>query len=276
MRIAVASVWAETSFAAARQSDANMRKPRRKLSRQDAIYSISLAGISAAVALLFVWLGVLVRFSTVAFFIAAGIAVMVPLTKKYYISSLFAYAVSAGLSFVVVGDITSVIGYVAYFGPMALITGFMCNRKVKWFIALPVKAAYINGALALMYFVCHSIVIDSSIMQKVDYWVIALVGTVVLLAIDFVLQFMYSRLIPIVSKALRKSADSSDSQAKSSKDSDGQSGSGDDVYHGNNRSDGGYGVGEYDCDEYDDEDDAQDEIRSGNPFDDNDSPFNEN
>lgn len=177
---------------------------RRKISRQDAVYQIALAGISAAVALLFVWLGVLVSFSTVAFFIAAGIALMVPLTKKYYLSSIFAYIVSSALAFVVAGDIYAVVGYIAYFGPISLITGIMCNLKVKWFISVPVKILFINGALALLYFVCHTIVIDASIMEKIDYWVIALVGTVILLAIDFVLQFMYLRLIPIVAKALRK------------------------------------------------------------------------
>lgn len=182
-----------------------MRK-RHKFNRQDAIYQVALAGISAAIALLFVWLSVIVRFSTIAFYIAASVAVMVPFTKKYYLAGFFAYGVSAALGFVVAGDIYSVVGYVAYFGPMALITGIMCNLKVKWFIALPIKVVYINGALALLYFVCHTIVIDSSIMEKIDYWVIAIVGTVLLVAIDYVLQFIYARLIPIVGKVLRTSS----------------------------------------------------------------------
>ena len=54
------------------------KRTRRKLNRQDAIYQLALAGISAAIALLFVWLSVLVRFSTVAFYVAASVAIMVP------------------------------------------------------------------------------------------------------------------------------------------------------------------------------------------------------
>lgn len=180
---------------------------KKHLTRQDAIYRIALAGICAAVALLLVWLSVLVRFSTIAFYVAAGLVLMIPMSQRYYLSSIFAYIVSGVLAFVVAGDIITVAGYVVYFGPIALITGFLCNKKVKWWIALIIKIAFINGALALLYFVCHTIVIDESIMEKIDYWVIALVGTVALVGIDYVVQFVYARLGRLVSKALRKNID---------------------------------------------------------------------
>lgn len=185
-----------------------MAKFRKKLNRRDAIYQIALAGISSAVALLFVWLGTVVRFSTVAFYIAGGLALMVPLAKRYYVSGFFAYAVASALGFVIAGDIATVAGFVVYFGPMSLITGIMFNKKVKWFISVPVKVVYINGALALLYFVCHTIMIDVSIMDRIQYWMVALVGTLALILIDFALQFIYSRIIPIVEKTLRtKTAD---------------------------------------------------------------------
>lgn len=183
-----------------------MKRNRKKISRQEAVYRVALAGISAAVALLMVWLGVVVRFSTVAFFIAASVALMVPLSQKYYLSSVLAYVVSAGLSFLVAGDVFSVMGYVVYFGPMAIISGVMLNHndKIKWWIQLIVKIVYINGALALLYFVCHNIVLDSSIIDKVQYWMIALFGTVILVALDYALQFIYKRIAILVGKALRK------------------------------------------------------------------------
>lgn len=179
---------------------------KRKKSRQETIYAVALAGISAAVALLMVWLGVVVRFSTVAFFIAASIAVMVPASQKYYFSSVFAYLVSAGLSFLLAGDVFSVMGYVVYFGPMAIITSICCNHKdkIKWWIVLIIKAVYINGALAILYFLCHNIVIDESIIDKVQYWMIALFGTVLLIAIDYVLQFIYKRAGVLLARVLRK------------------------------------------------------------------------
>lgn len=170
------------------------------------MYRVALAGISAAVALLMVWLGVVVRFSTIAFFIAASVALMVPLSQKYYLSSVLAYVVSAGLSFAVTGDVFSVMGYVVYFGPMAIISGIMLNHsdKINRWVQLIVKIVYINGALALLYFVCHNIVLDSSIVDKVQYWMIALFGTIILVALDYALQFIYKRIAILVGKALRK------------------------------------------------------------------------
>ena len=198
-----------------------MKRNRNKISRQEAVYRIALAGISAAVALLMVWLGVVVRFSTIAFFIAASVALMIPLSQKYYVSSILAYLVSAGLSFLVAGDVFSVMGYVVYFGPMALLSGIMLNHsdKIKWWLQLVLKVVYINGALALLYFVCHNIVIDSSIAEKVEYWMIALIGTALLVALDYALQFIYKRIAIIVGKALRKS-ESSRSKHAMSDDSD--------------------------------------------------------
>lgn len=183
-----------------------MKRNRKKNSRQEAVYRVALAGISAAVALLMVWLGVVVRFSTIAFFIAASVALMVPLSQKYYLSSVLAYVVSAGLSFAVAGDVFSVMGYVVYFGPMAIISGIMLNHsdKINRWVQLIVKIVYINGALALLYFVCHNIVLDSSIVDKVQYWMIALFGTIILVAIDYALQFIYKRIAILVGKALRK------------------------------------------------------------------------
>lgn len=183
-----------------------MKRNRKKISRQEAVYRVALAGISAAVALLMVWLGVVVRFSTIAFFIAASVALMVPLSQKYYLSSVLAYVVSAGLSFAVAGDVFSVMGYVVYFGPMAIISGIMLNHsdKINRWVQLIVKIVYINGALALLYFVCHNIVLDSSIVDKVQYWMIALFGTIILVALDYTLQFIYKRIAILVGKALRK------------------------------------------------------------------------
>ena len=183
-----------------------MKRNRIKISRQEEVYRVALAGISAAVALLMVWLGVVVRFSTIAFFIAASVALMVPLSQKYYLSSVLAYVVSAGLSFAVAGDVFSVMGYVVYFGPMAIISGIMLNHSdkiIRW-VQLIVKIVYINGALALLYFVCHNIVLDSSIVDKVQYWMIALFGTIILVALDYALQFIYKRIAILVGKALRK------------------------------------------------------------------------
>ena len=146
-------------------------------------YALALAGISAALALLFVWLGVVTRYVTVAFFAAAGLAVSIPLCKRYYASGVFALLVSAGLSFLV-GDVSAVAGYAIYFGPMALISAVMWEKKVKWYISYPVKIVWINGAIAALYFGLQAIeVLAPDLAAALPYWAIAIVGTVGLLLI---------------------------------------------------------------------------------------------
>lgn len=166
-------------------------------------YALALAGISAALALLFVWLGVVVRYVTVAMFAAAGVAVMIPVSKRYYASAVFAYLVSAGLGFLV-GDVTAVAGYAIYFGPMALISAVMWEKKVKWYIAYPVKIVFINGALAALYYGLQAIaLLAPDVAAHFDYWAIALLGTVALLLVDLLMYYVYRTVSRLTAKVIR-------------------------------------------------------------------------
>lgn len=176
---------------------------RRRISAKKTAYALALAGISAALALLFVWLGVVVRYVTVAMFAAAGVAVMAPVTKRYYASAVFAYVVSAGLGFLV-GDVTTVVGYALYFGPMALISAVMWEKKVKWYISYPVKIVFINGALAALYFGLQAIeVLAPDVAAYFDYWAIALLGTIALLLIDLLMNYVYRTMRKVLAKVIR-------------------------------------------------------------------------
>ena len=188
---------------------------KSKISRQGAIYRVALAGISAALALLLVWLSVLARYGTLGFFAAAGIVLMIPLAKKYYLSAFFAYAVSAGLS-VLVGDLASVMGYILYFGPIALAVGIVLNKNIKWFVALPIATAYTVGILALLYYVFHSVILAYEVLESVKFWTIALVGTPVLLAIDAVLYVAYLKIVPRIAGVLRDGENSENKQSNQS------------------------------------------------------------
>ena len=176
---------------------------RRCISAKKTAYALALAGISAALALLFVWLVVVARYVTVAMFAAAGVAVMAPVTKRYYASAVFAYVVSAGLGFLV-GDVTTVVGYALYFGPMALISAVMWEKKVKWYISYPVKIVFINGALAALYFGLQAIeVLAPDVAAYFDYWAIALLGTIALLLIDLLMNYVYRTMRKVLAKVIR-------------------------------------------------------------------------
>lgn len=179
-----------------------MKGRKNKISRQGAIYRVALAGIASALALLLVWLSVLARYGTLGFFAAAGIVLLIPMSKKYYLSAVFAYVVSAGLC-VLVGDLASVMGYILYFGPVSLLIGIFANKKIKWWIAVPIIIAYSVSMLALLYFVFKSVIVSYDALSDVKFWVVALVGTPVLMAICGVEYLAYVRIVPLVARVIR-------------------------------------------------------------------------
>ncbi len=176
---------------------------RGKISHKRTAYALALAGISAALALLFVWLGVITRYVTIAFYVVAGLAVAIPLSKGYYLSSIFALVVSVGLSFLV-GDIAAVSGYAIYFGPATFISCLLCEKKIKWYITYPVKVIWINGTLAVLYYALQGLDIFSvELVSILPYWAIAIIGTVALLVIDIFILYVYKNLKVVLSKVIR-------------------------------------------------------------------------
>ncbi len=168
------------------------------------IYEVALGGISAAMALLLVWLSVVVRYGTIGFYVAACCALLVPMSQRYYFASISAYIVSSLLAFAIVGDIFMISGYVVYFAPICLLSCFMFEKKVKWYISIPIKAVYIAGALAFLYYVAGTIMISGDLIGEVPFWAVELVGIVALLAIDVLVLYVYGVLKDKVSKVLRK------------------------------------------------------------------------
>ena len=186
----------------------------KKRTRSEIIYEIALGGIASAMALLLVWLSVVVPYGTIALYLCASIALLVPLTQKYYIATISAYIVSSLLAFAIVGDILLISGYVVYFAPMSIVSAIMTEKKVKWYISIPVKIAFISGALAFLYYVAGTIMVSDKIMEKVEFWMVELVGVVVLLLIDFLMsEVAYPSIRKKVSSVLRKRENDKEDEA---------------------------------------------------------------
>ena len=177
-------------------------KKRSKLKRQTV--EIAVAGISAGLILLLLWLSVIVRYGTVSFYIAAAVVLMAPICKKYYWAAAFAYIAASLLAFAIVGDILQILGFVIYFGPMTFISTIMAEKNVKPYVTFPVKIVYINACLAALYYGSKTLFVDLSTLGiEINYAVIAIVGTIILLLLDTVMLMLYIRLKPIMDKAIK-------------------------------------------------------------------------
>ena len=194
---------------------------KRKRTRSEIIYEVALGGIASAMALLLVWLSVVVPYGTIALYLCASIALLVPLTQKYYIATISAYIVSSLLAFAIVGDILLISGYVVYFAPMSITSAIMAEKKVKPYISIPVKIAYITGALAFLFYVAGTIMVSDVIMEKVEFWMVELVGVVALLLVDFLMtNMMYPFIKRKVSGVLRKRDEGSEEEVPFDEESD--------------------------------------------------------
>ena len=196
---------------------------KRKRTRSEIIYEVALGGISTAMALLLVWLSVVVPYGTIALYICASIALIVPLTQRYYIATISAYIVSSLLAFAIVGDILLISGFVVYFAPMTIISGVMIEKKVKWYISVPVKIVYIGLALAFLFYVAGTIMISEKLIDQVPFWAVELVGIVVLMAIDFLMGYVYGAIKSKVSKVIRKRLEKDSKDDEADDDGDGKS-----------------------------------------------------
>ena len=103
-----------------------------------------------------------------------------------------------------VGDIASVSGYAVYFGPMAVTSAVMWEKKAKWYIAYPVKIVWINAAVAALYYGLGAMeVLGPDIAAAMPYWAIAIVATVALLLIDLLMTYAYRTLKTVTAKVIR-------------------------------------------------------------------------
>ena len=177
-------------------------KKRFKLKRQT--IEIAVAGIAAGLMLLLLWLSVIVRYGTVSFYIAASVVLMAPICKKYYWAAAFAYIASCLLAFAIVGDILQILGFIIYFGPITFISTVMAEKNVKPYVTFPVKIVYINACLAALYFGSKTLFVDlSSLGVEINYAVVAVGGTLALLLLDTLMLMLYTRLKPLMDKAIK-------------------------------------------------------------------------
>ena len=94
-------------------------------------------------------------------------------------------------------------GFIFYFGPISIASIIMYEKKVKWYISYPIKAIYMAGSIAFLYFVAGNIMVDFNVIKSIPFWAIELIDIVVLLAMDIAQTFIYRWFAPIVGKVIR-------------------------------------------------------------------------
>ncbi len=164
-------------------------------------YVIALSGISTALATMFVMLAVFVEPMTISFYVMSAICMMLPLSKGSYKGAILSCAATIILT-VSIATIKA-LPFAIFFGPYTILSIFLA-KKLKWYYGLPIKLAWFNLVLYILYLVTGLLVIDfEALGVKLEYWAIALIGSAVFVVYDYLMQYVFKVLTYIVEKRIK-------------------------------------------------------------------------
>ena len=112
-------------------------------------FQIALSAVSAALATVFMIMGLNVPFMFISGYVFAGIALMLPLAENFRAGGFLAYVATSLLCLPFGGIVYfyKLFPFVAFFGLHALVNSFQKKWKIKRWIAWAVKAVWFVGML---------------------------------------------------------------------------------------------------------------------------------
>lgn len=137
------------------------QKDRRKYSRS---FQIALSAISCAIAVVFLTLGLLSNVLVATGYLIAQVALMVPLSKQFYLGDFLAYlgTVLLAVIFGAVAQFWNLVPFIMFFGLHPLANSFQLKYRVNRWVALVVKMVWFDVTLYVMYLLVFGGVLGAS------------------------------------------------------------------------------------------------------------------
>lgn len=165
---------------------------------------IAIAGITTALALVFSLLAVYVDFLTASFSVLSALVMMLPIAKGRYLGVGLSYVATSLLLMLFASPLLS-LPFIVVFGGYTVFTTITADKKIKPYIAYPVKVIWINGALALFYLATDFFFIDfDKLGFTLNYFPLALIVTVIGLLYDFCLIVVYKKIKELAGKHIKQ------------------------------------------------------------------------
>ncbi len=113
---------------------------------------IALSAVSAALAVIFIAVGAFVEIIDIVMVMAAGVAIMLPLAKKYYLGGFLAYLASAAIgAFTAIANPVAVIIYAAFFGLYPVVNALQIKYRLNKIVCALVKDVWFLLVMFLYY-----------------------------------------------------------------------------------------------------------------------------
>ena len=169
--------------------------PKNKNSKS---FELALSGISCAVAVLFLSLGILSGWLLATGYFIGVLAVMLPLSRDFYKGAFLSYAGACVLTIIMgaAAKFWDLVPFIMFFGLHPIISALIKKIKNGFWFFLPVKALWFDAMLIVGYYLVFGGVMGGTLFPEHVYEVINnyffllvfTVGTVVGILYDFLVS----------------------------------------------------------------------------------------
>lgn len=167
---------------------------KRRYSRS---FQIALSGISCAIAVIFLSLGFFSGVLVATGYLIAQVALMVPLSKQFYLGDFLAYLGTAilAIAFGAAAQFWNLVPFIMFFGLHPLVNSFQLKYRVNRWVALVVKMIWFDVTLYVMYLLVFGGVLgasygDSAFFDFVNQYIwlfIIVLGSLFLWLYDYIM-----------------------------------------------------------------------------------------
>ena len=166
--------------------------PKNKNSKS---FEIALSGISCAVAVLFLSLGILSGWLLATGYFIGVLAMMLPLSKDFFKGAFFAYAGTCILALIMgaAAKFWDIVPFIIFFGLHPLINALIKKSKFSLWLFLPVKALWFDVMLIAGYYLVFGGAMGGTLfpdniyetINKYFFLLVFTVGSVIGIIYDF-------------------------------------------------------------------------------------------
>lgn len=159
-------------------------------------FQIALSGISCAIAVAFLSLGILSGWLLATGYFIAVIALMIPLSKQFFWGDFLAFLGTCILTFILgaVKNFWDLVPFIMFFGLHPLLNALQIRFKINRWLAYAIKAVWFDCTLIAGYFLIYvlsSTNLPEAIEQIIFGWrlyvIVFTVGSAIFLVYDYLI-----------------------------------------------------------------------------------------
>jgi hypothetical protein len=174
--------------------------------RNSQSFEITLSAVSCAVAVVFLYLGTLNSYMLATGYLMAEIALMLPLSKQFYVGDALAYVGTCILTILLgaIGRVWVLVPFIIFFGLHPLINALQLRFRINKWLAYIIKAAWFDFSIWVAYVLVFGSSIGNpewefyELINQFALYIIFIGGTIIFLPYDYIMykvQMMVNALV---------------------------------------------------------------------------------